>query len=69
MEEGIIFKTLNNPVEIIGNVYYFNGKKIKFKGVNHHDTHLTKGWSVDFEDDTFYYMDSTGHFYTLEFID
>ncbi len=24
---------------------------------------------VDFEGDTFYYMDSTGHFYTLEFVD
>ena len=28
-----------------------NGTSVKLKGVNHHDTHLTKGWSVDFEDD------------------
>jgi len=28
-----------------------NGVSVKLKGVNHHDTHPTKGWSVDFEDD------------------
>ena len=28
-----------------------NGTPVKLKGVNHHDTHPTKGWSVDYEDD------------------
>ncbi|MBQ9880158.1 MAG: hypothetical protein IJM45_06980, partial [Clostridia bacterium] len=37
-------------VRIRGNVYYFNGKKIKFKGVNHHDTHPTKGYAVSAQD-------------------
>ena len=40
------FKT----VEIIGNVYYFNGKKIKFKGVNHHDSHPVTGYVMSHED-------------------
>lgn len=34
------FKT----VEIKGNVYLFNGKPIKFKGVNHHDTDTHNGY-------------------------
>ena len=34
------FKT----VEIIGNVFYFNGMPIKFKGVNHHDTDSDEGY-------------------------
>lgn len=34
------FKT----VKIVGNVFTFNGKKIKFKGVNHHDTHYKNGY-------------------------
>ncbi len=37
-------------IEIKGNIYYFNGKKIKTKGVNHHDTHLTKGYAMGLED-------------------
>ena len=28
-----------------------NGVSVKLKGVNHHDTHPVKGWSVDLEDD------------------
>ncbi|MBQ2968614.1 MAG: glycoside hydrolase family 2 [Clostridia bacterium] len=28
-----------------------NGTSVKLKGVNHHDTHPVKGWSVDLEDD------------------
>ena len=40
------FKT----VEIIGNVFYFNGKKIKFKGVNHHDSHPVTGYVMSHED-------------------
>ncbi|MCH5191024.1 MAG: hypothetical protein J1F23_02545 [Oscillospiraceae bacterium] len=34
------FKT----VEIKGNVFYFNDKPIKFKGVNHHDTDMHGGY-------------------------
>ncbi len=40
------FKT----VEIIGNVFYFNGKKIKFKGVNHHDSHPVTGYAMSLKD-------------------
>lgn len=31
-------------IEIKGNVFYFNDKKIKIKGVNHHDTDSKNGW-------------------------
>lgn len=34
------FKT----VEIKGNIYYFNDRPIKFKGVNHHDTDTVNGY-------------------------
>lgn len=34
------FKT----VQIKGNIFYFNGKPIKFKGVNHHDTDPKNGY-------------------------
>lgn len=37
-------------IEIKDAVFYFNGKKIKLKGVNHHDTHETKGYAEDFSD-------------------
>ena len=37
-------------IEIKDAVFYFNGKKIKLKGVNHHDTHQTKGYAMGFED-------------------
>lgn len=37
-------------VEIRGEVFFFNGKAIKFKGVNHHDTHMTKGYAMSLED-------------------
>ncbi len=40
------FKT----VEIQGEVFRFNGKAIKFKGVNHHDTHMTKGYAMSLAD-------------------
>ena len=40
------FKT----VEIVGNVFYFNGKKIKFKGVNHHDSHPVTGYVMSHAD-------------------
>ncbi len=37
-------------IEIKEAVFYFNGKKVKLKGVNHHDTHETKGYAMSFED-------------------
>lgn len=35
-------------IEIKDAVFYFNDKKVKLKGVNHHDTHETKGYAEDF---------------------
>ena len=40
------FKT----VKITGNVFTFNNKKIKFKGVNHHDSNLYTGYVMTHED-------------------
>lgn len=37
-------------IEINGEVFLFNGKPIKIKGVNHHDTHMTKGYVMDISD-------------------
>lgn len=37
-------------VRINGKVFLFNGKAIKMKGVNHHDTHCTKGYAMSIED-------------------
>lgn len=37
-------------VEIHGEVFSFNGKAIKLKGVNHHDTHMTKGYAMSLDD-------------------
>lgn len=37
-------------IKIEGEVFLFNGKAIKFKGVNHHDTHMTKGYAMSLED-------------------
>ncbi len=37
-------------IVIDGTTFYFNGKKIKLKGVNHHDTHPVKGYCQDFLD-------------------
>ncbi len=37
-------------VEILKNVFTFNGKKIKIKGVNHHDTHYKNGYVMSFYD-------------------
>ncbi len=40
------FKT----VEIKGNVFYFNDRPIKFKGVNHHDTNMYNGYVLKGEE-------------------
>lgn len=40
------FKT----VKIKKNVFTFNGKSIKLKGVNHHDTHYKNGYVMSFDD-------------------
>ncbi len=37
-------------INIDGTTFYFNGKKIKLKGVNHHDTHESKGYCENFLD-------------------
>lgn len=37
-------------IEISGEVFFFNEKAIKFKGVNHHDTHMTKGYAMSLDD-------------------
>lgn len=42
VKESIGFKT----VEIKGDVLLFNGRKIKFKGVNHHDTSPLNGYTM-----------------------
>ncbi len=40
------FKT----IEIKGDIFYFNGKPIKFKGVNHHDTNMYRGYVLNGEE-------------------
>ena len=37
-------------IEIKGNVFYFNDKPIKFKGVNHHDTNMYHGYVLKGEE-------------------
>ena len=37
-------------IEIKGNVFYFNGEKIKLLGVNHHDTDAKKGYVMSVSD-------------------
>ncbi len=37
-------------IEIVDDVFLFNGRKLKLKGVNHHDTDPEKGWTMSMED-------------------
>lgn len=37
-------------IRIDGNVFLFNEKPIKMLGVNHHDTHMTKGYAMSIDD-------------------
>ena len=37
-------------VKIVKDVFTVNGKAIKCKGVNHHDTHQTKGYALSYDD-------------------
>ena len=37
-------------IKIDGEVFLFNGKPIKTLGVNHHDTHMTKGYAMSLDD-------------------
>ena len=37
-------------IEISGNIFTLNGRKIKIKGVNHHDTHYKNGYVMSYED-------------------
>lgn len=61
-EVHIVLKDKENVVEAVrsyigfkniridGNVFLFNGKPVKLLGVNHHDTHMTKGYAMSIED-------------------
>ena len=46
IRDAVGFKT----VEIKGNKFFFNGKLIKFKGVNHHDSHPVRGYAMTYRD-------------------
>lgn len=46
LKHNIGFKT----VKIDGEMFFFNSKPIKFKGVNHHDTHEKTGYVMSGED-------------------
>lgn len=37
-------------IRINGEVFLFNGRPIKMLGVNHHDTHMTKGYAMSIDD-------------------
>ncbi len=37
-------------IQIDGEILKYNGKTIKMLGVNHHDTHMTKGYAVSLDD-------------------
>ena len=37
-------------IKINGEVFLLNGKPIKMLGVNHHDTHMTKGYAMSLDD-------------------
>lgn len=37
-------------IEIKNSIFYFNGKPIKIKGVNHHDTHESNGYTVELDE-------------------
>lgn len=37
-------------IRIDGEIFRFNGKAIKLIGVNHHDTHMTKGYAMSLDD-------------------
>ena len=46
IRQEIGIKTIN----IVGNVFYFNDKAIKLKGVNHHDTNEKNGYVMTAEE-------------------
>ncbi len=48
--EFIIEETGIRSFEIKGKIFYLNGKKIKFKGVNRHDSNPITGYTVSRED-------------------
>ena len=49
-KEVIRFDVGFKTVDILGEVFLFNGRKIKFKGVNHHDTHYKNGYVMSASD-------------------
>ncbi len=46
VKKNVGFRT----IEIKGDIYYFNEKNIKWKGVNHHDTNPKNGYTMSPED-------------------
>lgn len=50
--EKMSFKTYIGfrDIKIDGTTFLFNSKKIKLKGVNHHDSHETKGYAMSIDD-------------------
>ena len=55
IKDGKEVESVSRPVgfkhiEIKGNVFYFNGKKIKLLGVNHHDTNPKTGYVMSVSD-------------------
>ena len=51
-EDEVISQKIGFVSYTIGENYAFlvNGTEVKLKGVNHHDTHPTTGWSVTDDD-------------------
>lgn len=49
-EESIAVKVGLREIKIVDRVVYINGEKIKFKGVNRHDSHPEKGPAVSVDD-------------------
>ncbi len=54
-KDGAIAQAVRIPVgfkrvEITGNLFRFNDRLIKFKGVNHHDTHPQNGYCMTYDD-------------------
>lgn len=49
-EEYICKKVGIRKAEIVDGIFMFNGKNIKLKGINRHDSHPQKGYAVSYDD-------------------
>ncbi len=47
--EWISFPLAVRKAEIVGNVFFFNGEKVKLYGINRHDSHPETGYAVSVE--------------------